>query len=151
MAEEYTPEQVDEAVFSHLVIMLAQNAAHMMGLLENPDGSRPPAQLEGAQMMIDMLELLERKTEGHRTDRESKFLAQTLTDLRMAYVQAAGGGAAAQPAGKKESAPAPQPAPAPEAAAEKEIVIPHGEHSPKADAQKPGADEEPPRFHKSYG
>ena len=56
---ENPTEPMDEALFSHLVLMLAQNAAHMMGLLENPDGSRPTVQIEGAQLMIDMLELLE--------------------------------------------------------------------------------------------
>ncbi|MBP7276248.1 MAG: DUF1844 domain-containing protein [Kiritimatiellae bacterium] len=148
MTEKATAEQIDEALFSHVVLMLAQNAAHMMGLLENPDGSTPEVQIEGAQMMIDMLEMLERKTEGRRSERESRFLAQTLTDLRMAFIQAS-------------SAPKPdQPAAAPGGPAEPQaasetpanIVTPGGGRAVKTeDKTSGGKDEEPPRFHKSYG
>ena len=146
---ENPTEPMDEALFSHLVLMLAQNAAHMMGLLENPDGSRPTVQIEGAQLMIDMLELLERKTEGRRTDRENRFLTQTLTDLRIAFVQASSAATPGAPAAEASRGPS-----GPKAAdgGAPDIVTPHGERPPKADGTASGGDdEEPPRFHKSYG
>jgi hypothetical protein len=62
-------------------------------------------------MFIDQLEMLEVKTKGNLDKREEGLLKQSLTALRMAFVEAANQEPA--PAAKKEAAPA---AAAPEAA-----------------------------------
>jgi hypothetical protein len=147
-AEPSAAEAMDEALFAQLVMMLSQMAAHHLGILGDPEGGAGEVRLDAAQMMIDLLEVLERKTEGRRSDRESRLLTQSLTELRLAYVQVA----------KSFGAPAPAAAPAaPVAAAEPEAAEPE-KAAPSAAASevvggaaKPKDDEREPRFHKSYG
>ena len=43
-----------------------------------------------AKYNIDMLQTIEEKTKGNLTEQEEKVLADTLNQLRMAYVKVAG-------------------------------------------------------------
>ena len=47
--------------------------------------------LEAARQIISILEMLEEKTRGRRTPEESRILDELLFQLRMGYVQRAGG------------------------------------------------------------
>lgn len=74
--------------FSQLVIMIATSALQQLGQMPGPDGGRPDVQLEGAQGLIDILEMLSDKTQGNLDDAEGKMLKDTLTMLRLQYVEA---------------------------------------------------------------
>ena len=57
-----------------------------LGLLPSPGSDTPEVHLDHAQHTIDMLQMLQEKTEGNRTPEESKEFDQILPDLRMAYL-----------------------------------------------------------------
>ena len=67
-----------------LIITLGTQASVLLGGAEgvNPD-------LKGARWLISILEMLQGKTEGHRTAQESEALEQLLYELRLAYVNRA--------------------------------------------------------------
>ena len=62
-----------------------QPAAMSLGLLA-PPGQEPAVDLPQAQLMIDLLRLVREKTEGARSDDESKFINETLDGLQRAFV-----------------------------------------------------------------
>ncbi len=76
-----------------LVNMLTTQALFAMGVLrvEGQDDREPD--LEMARYNIDMLEALEAKTKGNLTDHEAQMLKNTLSELRMGFVQIAEHGA----------------------------------------------------------
>ena len=81
------------AELSGLVSMLATQAFFALGLVrtrEEPE-EEPEPDLEMAKFNIDLLGMLEEKTKGNLTDQESKLLQETLSQLRMAFVQVSKG------------------------------------------------------------
>ncbi|MDK9700029.1 MAG: DUF1844 domain-containing protein [bacterium] len=85
----------DTSYFFTLVYQFSEMAMIGMGKLPGPDGKVGPVQLEAARFAIDVLEMLDRKTKGNRTDDEERFLQQTLTNLRLNFVDEANRVAAA--------------------------------------------------------
>jgi len=77
--------------FAALVSMLVTQALFALGLLEvkGQEGQAKEPDLELAKYNIDMLETLEEKTKGNLTEEEKKVLENTLSQVRMAYVQVA--------------------------------------------------------------
>lgn len=55
-------------------------------LLSTPEGD-VRENLQGAQHLIDVLEMLEDKTRGNRTEDEEHVMRQLLYELRMAFVE----------------------------------------------------------------
>ena len=79
--------------FTAFVLSLASTAAIHFGDLPDPiSGQRSEPNLEGATQMIEILSLLEQKTRGNLTAEEREVLGQVLYELRMRFVEAAGGG-----------------------------------------------------------
>ena len=76
--------------FAALVSMLTTQAFYAMGVLnvEGQEDREPDLGL--AKYNIDMLETLEEKTKGNLNEQEVKVLVETLSQLRMVYVQVAG-------------------------------------------------------------
>jgi hypothetical protein len=74
--------------FTTFLVGLATQASMLLGR----EGQ--PPDLDGAREMISILEMLHDKTEGRRTPEEDEVLESILYELRMAYLQMAGGGAA---------------------------------------------------------
>jgi hypothetical protein len=104
LAEEVVrPEAPPAPAFSELVNLLVMQAMAGLGMLAGPGGERIPPSLEMAKHFIDLLQVLEDKTKGNLTPEEKTLLDQVLYEMRMSFVQIAGGG----PAG---SAPPPRPA-----------------------------------------
>ena len=94
LAEEAAaPEQIPDASFAELLNMLAVQAMVGMGGMAGPNGERIPPNLEAAKHYVDMLQVLDEKTKNNLDEEESKLLDSLLYELRMRYVQAAGGGA----------------------------------------------------------
>lgn len=79
--------------FAAFVLSLASTAAIHFGDLPDPtSGQKAEPNLEGATQMIDILELLQEKTQGNLTAEERQVLEQVLYELRMRFVTASSGG-----------------------------------------------------------
>ena len=84
---------MSELPFTAFVVSLASSAAIHLGDLADPStGQKLEPNLEGAAQMIEILALLEEKTRGNLTAEERQILEQVLYELRMRFIQAAGGG-----------------------------------------------------------
>ena len=57
--------------------------------MADPVSGKPEKNLPQARHLIDMLEVLQQKTEGNRTPEETEDIEAMLYQLRMAYVQVA--------------------------------------------------------------
>ena len=75
---------------TYLASSLYFQAAMFLGLMPHPSGGKPEKDFPMAKHSIDMLEMLQQKTEGNRTPEESEEIEAMLHQLRMAYVQVVG-------------------------------------------------------------
>jgi hypothetical protein len=96
------------AMFAHLVMQHTNMALIFLGLAPNPQTGQTSQDLDHARYFIDQLEMLEVKTKGNLDKQEEAILKQSLTSLRMAFVEAVN---------HPQAASAPAPAPAEPAAA----------------------------------
>jgi hypothetical protein len=130
-------KELNQALFGHLLMSLAQSALLGMGKIVHPSVGKAEVDLEAAQQAIDMLEMLQERTKGNLSPEEERGLTQTLSMLQMNFVETA----QAQPAPVAAPAAAPEatPPPAPD------IVAGPDDHAPK------GEGDEKVRFRKSYG
>ena len=114
-------EDITSVLFAQMVMQQANMAMMLLGKVPHPESGQTIKDIEAAQLFIDQLEMLERKTKGNLTKEESALLKQSLMSLRLAFVeavepsqqQAAASSTAAppSPAQPKESAtPPPTPA-----------------------------------------
>jgi hypothetical protein len=71
--------------FSQFLLSLGAQAG--MLLSGQAEGEEPGDALDHARSIISILEMLEDKTRGRRTDDESRLLEELLYQLRMAYVE----------------------------------------------------------------
>jgi hypothetical protein len=76
------------ADLNYLIVTLSLEAFACLGLMPGR-GDNAEKNLPLAKHFIDLLEVLRRKTEGNRTDDETRAFDDTLYQLRMAYVQVA--------------------------------------------------------------
>lgn len=77
------------ASFETLVETLATQAMLFLSRQRDPETGQPIQNLELAKHSIDLLGVLEEKTQGNLTESERKLLDTILYQIRMAYVQAA--------------------------------------------------------------
>ena len=73
--------------FGMLVSYLSTTAMFQLGMLPGPAGERIPVDLGNAHMTIDLLEVLQEKTQGNLTPDEAKMLEDVLYELRMTFVE----------------------------------------------------------------
>ncbi len=78
------------ANLTYLASSLAFQATMCLGLMPDPVSGKAEKNLPQARHLIDMLEVLQQKTEGNRTPEESEDIEAMLYQVRMAYVQVAG-------------------------------------------------------------
>jgi hypothetical protein len=83
------PDDINRALFTNLVISLAQSALIGLGKILNPATQKTAVNLDAAQQAIDMLDMLEAKTRGNLDADEDKMLKQTLSMLKLNYVETA--------------------------------------------------------------
>ncbi len=74
--------------FGALVSLLATQALFAMGMIAIEADKVPKKDLRLAKFHIDMLEALEEKTKGNLAAQEQKLLSDTLSQLRMGFVEA---------------------------------------------------------------
>lgn len=72
--------------FNTFVLSLSASAAMHLGMAPNPVTGTPEVNLPLARQTIDLLSVLEKKTEGNLTGEEERLLSQVLYDLRMQFV-----------------------------------------------------------------
>ena len=100
-------EEIMSALFANMVVQQANLAMMLLGKAPHPETGQHLRDLDGAKMFIDQLEMLELKTKGNLDKPEAALLKQSLTTLRMAFVEAVNA-PAGQPASRAD-----QPASAP--------------------------------------
>lgn len=88
-ADEDVLEAENPAGFANFIMSIASNAASSLGMMEHPVTHKREVDLELAKHWIDILGMLERKTQGNLVDQEAKLLEGLLADLRMQYVSLA--------------------------------------------------------------
>lgn len=81
-----TPEEKDTALFTGLVMMFHSAAMQNLGKIKNPATDKVEQNLEQAQAMIDMLDMLSKKMKGNLSENESTFLSNVLQELKLNYV-----------------------------------------------------------------
>jgi Domain of unknown function (DUF1844) len=74
---------------SALLVMFASSALIALGEAPDPETGEPERDLDHAREAIDTLLLLRDKTEGNRTEPESRLLEGILYDLEVRFVRAA--------------------------------------------------------------
>ncbi len=73
--------------FETLVSYLSTTTMFQLGLLAGPGGERIPPDMANAQRTIDLLQVLQDKTQGNLTPNESRLLDDVLYELRMTFVE----------------------------------------------------------------
>ena len=81
-------EEIMSALFGHMIIQNTNMALLLLGQIPHPETGEHAYDVDAARMFIDQLEMLEAKTKGNLTAQEDKLLKQSLTHLRMTFVQA---------------------------------------------------------------
>ncbi|MDQ3334798.1 MAG: DUF1844 domain-containing protein [Myxococcota bacterium] len=74
--------------FSTHILSLASTALIALGKMPGPEGEAHPLDLETARHLVDVLGMLEQKTQGNLDEAEKKLLQSLIYDLRVAYVDA---------------------------------------------------------------
>jgi len=82
------PKAPAEASLALIISSFVAQALIALGDLESPVSGERQRDLAAAKFSIDLLQVLEDKTRGNRTDEEDRMLQDALYDLRMRYVQA---------------------------------------------------------------
>jgi hypothetical protein len=74
------------AHFLSLVYSISAAALQQLGKIANPMNSRVEKNLDQARISIDILEMLNEKTQGNLTLDETRLLTSTLTNLQLNFV-----------------------------------------------------------------
>ncbi|MCX7825898.1 MAG: DUF1844 domain-containing protein [Verrucomicrobiae bacterium] len=147
-------ERHDTELFYMLVRMISTNALLAMGKIA-PEGQQPPPpDLEAAAAFVDMLVMLEAKTEGKRNANEDQIIKNSVNQLQMLFVELVEKSeaqvddiarAVEEQATKSAAAPSQPPPSAPSAP-----PAPASSAAPTPPPPKP-PEEDKVRFRKSYG
>ncbi len=86
MTDEFLQSEESQQFFG-LVQMLQRSAMVAMGQLPDQEG-KFSVNLAEAKAAIDLVSVLQKRTEGNLEEMESKFLLGIVTELRMKFVQA---------------------------------------------------------------
>lgn len=79
----------DPASFVNFLMSIASNAASALGMMEHPVTHQREVDLELGKHWIDVLGMLQQKTQGNLSTQEAKILEGFLADLRMQFVSLA--------------------------------------------------------------
>jgi hypothetical protein len=80
-----------EMDFSTFVISLASTAQMSLGAVPHPETNEISVNLQAAKQMIDIIALLQAKTNGNLSEQEATLLEQVLYTLRIHYVRTSEG------------------------------------------------------------
>ncbi|MBE7560875.1 DUF1844 domain-containing protein [bacterium] len=79
----------EKVTFIDYLLLLSTQALYGLGAIADPQSGKTEVNLPLARYTIDILGLLEEKTRGNLTQEESALLADTLTQLRLTFVDVA--------------------------------------------------------------
>jgi hypothetical protein len=85
-SEEDLADARDPASFVSFIMSIASNAASALGMMEHPVTHQREVDVELGKHWIDVLGMMQKKTEGNLTPQERRMLEGLLGDLRMQYV-----------------------------------------------------------------
>lgn len=85
-ADADAPPAPPAADISMLATTLLTQAMAAMGQLPGEEGKAPEVNMPYAKHFIDLVGVIEEKTKGNLTDEESKFIGESLHQVRMLYV-----------------------------------------------------------------
>jgi len=85
--EQHGERALPKADFMGLLNLLAMQAMVGLGGFAGPGGQEIPPNLELAKHHIDLIDVLDRKTQGNLDAEEKRVIDTTLHQLRMAYVE----------------------------------------------------------------
>lgn len=91
-------------LFLELVLVFQQSAWMALGKISNPATGKTETNLEAAAHAIDMLAMLQEKTRSTQSEPERQLIDNSLTQLRLNFVEAASEAADRQKAAR-EAAP----------------------------------------------
>ncbi|MBL8007209.1 MAG: DUF1844 domain-containing protein [Ignavibacteria bacterium] len=80
-------EDKNKQIFLSLIYSFQMQTMMQLGKLTNPVTNKTETDLEGAQMTIDMLDMLKEKTKNNISGDESRFLDQVIADLKLNFVE----------------------------------------------------------------
>ena len=89
-AEAHHEAPLPEINFATFVVSLNASALLHLGAIEDPNTGQTNKNLAMAKQTIDILSMLEEKTEGNLTNEEKNLLKNILYDLRIIYVKESG-------------------------------------------------------------
>ncbi len=75
-----------EAGFATFIYSLNTQALLFMGKIPNPVTKKYEKELDAAKYLIDIIDMLSKKTKGNLDENEAKLIENILYDLRMAYI-----------------------------------------------------------------
>src|SRR5580700_7244668 len=81
-------DKMMSALFASMVVQNSNMALIFLGETPNPQTGQTSQDLEHAKYFIDLLEMLAVKTKGNLDKQEDALLKQSLTHLRLAFVEA---------------------------------------------------------------
>ena len=85
--EEFAREGVDLATF---LLSLGTSVICHLGVAPNPETGKTDVNLPMARHVIDIIAMIQAKTQGNLTDDERKLVDTLLFDLRLKFVEACG-------------------------------------------------------------
>ena len=77
---------IPEASFLSFISGLAAQTLMQLGEIENPLEKKKVVNIRAARYSIDLLGILQEKTQGRLTDEEASYLDGVLHDLRLRFV-----------------------------------------------------------------
>ncbi len=86
-AEENTQQTQEDQLFLYLVSTFYSSAWMQMGKIENPVTNKIERDLEQAQLSIDILDTLKKKTEGNLNDQEKQYIERALRELKTNFME----------------------------------------------------------------
>lgn len=89
-------DEKNSGLFMGLVMMFQAAAMQNMGKIKNPATDKIERQLDQAQYIIDILDMLVEKTKGNLNDDEKRFVSGVLQELKLNYVDEANKGSSEQ-------------------------------------------------------
>lgn len=87
--QSMTDEEKHNALFVSLLLMFHSAAMQYLGKVKNPATDKIERNLEQAQAMIDMFDMLKSKTKGNLNAEEEKLLSNLAQELKLNYVDEA--------------------------------------------------------------
>lgn len=150
MTEKNPNQDTNKYLFINLVTMLGIGAMQQLGKIINPIAGKAAINLDAAQATIDTLDMLTAKTRGNLDNDEERLLKETLSTLKMNFVETrdeemknasavARGAMADAPRGMQNEKPSEEP----------KDAAPKSE-PPAQEKSEPKQEKESSKFHKSY-